>query len=237
MWTKRTVLITTGIAVALAMLGTPRPAASGDADALPQVMRNPKDGAELVLVPGGAYRAENIHLEQPVTRRIESYYLYRYLVTISQYRKFCTDTGHAAPTQPEWKDRDGLLKLFPERWFQGESFAPVSNVSWSDAQAYCRWAGVSLSTDGQWERAAWGAGGEGRASAAEDLVIPLRQWCEFNPEDRATSKLLKPPAGDDLRSIRGTYGPFDPNPHEHSSLGRGLNARGMSFRGARTVRL
>jgi hypothetical protein len=61
----------------------------------------------------------------------------------------------------------------------------------------------------------------------EDLLVPIRQWCEFNEEDR-NSPELQGRNRQGLRSIRGTYGPFDPDPHSHSALTQGRH--GQSFR-------
>lgn len=206
---------------------------------LPKSLRNPKDGAEMLLVPEGTYRAENIHLDKPVMRRLGSYYIYKYLVTVSQFRKFCGETQRTMPPQPDRGPRKGFNKLFPERWFQGDAFAPVVDVTWDDAEAYCKWAAVALPTDGQWEMAAWGAQDWRKLPRSpfgvEELIVPLRQWCEFNEEDREAASKLLPAGKASLRSIRGTYGPFDPFPDEHSSLTTGNH--GQSFRGARSVRL
>jgi formylglycine-generating enzyme required for sulfatase activity len=238
----RSGLLALGVAGAVVLFSGPGravPAVEAAAgDALPKVMRNPKDGAEMVLVPAGPYLAENIHLKEPVKRNIGTYYLYRHLVTIAQYRKFCEETERKMPAQPRWKEPSEFLNLLPRRWFEGEQFAPVSNIAWKDAAAYCRWAGVTISTDGQWEKAAWGEQGSRAARESpygvEGQVIPLRQWCEFTPDD-LESPHVKDRQRADLHSIRGTYGPFDPNPNEHSSITSGVH--GMSFRGARVVRL
>lgn len=194
---------------------------------------HPRDGAELVTIPAGEYLAANQLRASPGKGTLPAFTIYRNLVTVAQYLRFCDATDRKLPAQPEWKERDGVNSLFPERWFRGESFAPVMNVTWSDAAAYARWVGGTLTTDAQWEKAAWGTVGPERGFESpygvRDLRVVARQWCEFNADDRTSpqaQRLLKPEA--DLHSVRGAYGPFDPNPWEHSSITRGTN--GHAFR-------
>jgi sulfatase modifying factor 1 len=71
---------------------------------------------------------------------LDAYYLDAREVTNAQYAKFVSATGRRPPYH--WSGG------------QGEAELPVFNVSWDDANAYCRWAGKRLPTEAEWERAA-----------------------------------------------------------------------------------
>jgi formylglycine-generating enzyme required for sulfatase activity len=137
---------------------------------------NPKDGAAMVWVPAGTFRMGSGAREQlrdAAGRRdwramrdvvwsrlrgetedsdespsrtvyLDGYWIYQYEVTVAQYRQFCRATGRAMPEEP------------PFGWHDDH---PVVNVSWDDAAAYAAWAGASLPTEAQWEKAARGTDG------------------------------------------------------------------------------
>lgn len=75
---------------------------------------------------------------------VGGFYMYRNLVTVAMYRRFCEATGHRMPGSPDGGLRDDH---------------PVVNVSWQDASAYCDWAGVRLPRETEWEKAARGTDG------------------------------------------------------------------------------
>jgi len=107
---------------------------------------NPKDGAEMVYVPAGEFLMGDGDFEfNPLrTVTLDAFWIYKHDVTADQYRTFCHATGRKMLTaQYRWSKRDH----------------PVVNVTWEDAKTYCDWAGVSLPTEAQWEKAARGTDG------------------------------------------------------------------------------
>ena len=145
------------------------PAASAG-EQTPAAATNDRDGAPMVLIPGGRFAMgstdEEIDVqfvdtglpndwkkhardEQPRhVRSVKAFYLYKYEVTNAQYKRFIDAKQHRTP--PHWKGQ-----TYPS----GKGDHPVVEVSWDDAQAYCAWAGTRLPTEVEWEYAARGAAG------------------------------------------------------------------------------
>jgi serine/threonine-protein kinase len=69
-------------------------------------------------------------------------------VTNQQYLAFVTACGWPAP--PHWANGQPPARRLDH---------PVVNVTWYDADGFCRWAGVRLPTEQEWEKAARGAEG------------------------------------------------------------------------------
>jgi len=125
---------------------------------------NPKDGAVMVWVPAGEFlmgssdqqinvlinknrigKPEYLHSEKPQHKiYLYGFWIYKNLVTVAQYRKFCTAKELQMPEQ------------FPGQ--EAGNF-PIKAINWFDALEYSKWAGAMLPTEAQWEKAARGTDG------------------------------------------------------------------------------
>ncbi len=111
---------------------------------------NPMDQMEFVWVPGGSFVLGTNDLDQegklssahPFRNiSLSGFWISKYPVTWGQYSGYCQKQNIPLPREPG----------FPKT-----SLHPVVNVNWSQANAYAKWAHVSLPTEFQWERASRG---------------------------------------------------------------------------------
>lgn len=107
----------------------------------------------VVDVAGGEIAIGGGETKKPLERVIvKDFSIAETEVTNSQYAEFIKETKHAPP--PGWKESE-----FPK----GTENFPVTNVTWQDAAAFCKWMEkklglpVRLPTEAEWELAARGS--------------------------------------------------------------------------------
>lgn len=191
-------------------------------------------GGRMVLVPAGEFiMGDDSHNddEKPAHKvTLPDFYIDKFEVTNSQFKKFCDETGHPTPTNPWWDNS----------YFIKRPRAPVLGVSWDDAAAYAKWAGKRLPTEEEWEKAAswdataqkkrqwpWGDGpdksranyeGAGRTTdvgqfsggvspyGVEDMAGNIGEWVDSYYQPYAGNQKVVPEFGTQNRVVRGgTY--------------------------------
>jgi transcriptional regulator with XRE-family HTH domain len=106
---------------------------------------HPRTGKRMILVEAGPFLfgPHNSVVDLP------SFYLDVTPVTNADYARFVAAESYRAPDH--WPN---------SRCPTGIDDHPVVNLTHRDAEAYCRWAGVELPSEEQWEKAARGAHGQ-----------------------------------------------------------------------------
>ncbi|MFE9435828.1 formylglycine-generating enzyme family protein [Streptomyces sp. NPDC006640] len=80
--------------------------------------------------------------------RVDDFHIDTFPTTNADYARFCAATRYPAPEH--WEKGRCPRELYDH---------PVVHVTWCDARAYANWAGKSLPTAEQWEKAARGTSG------------------------------------------------------------------------------
>jgi formylglycine-generating enzyme len=98
-------------------------------------------------------------------------------VTVAAYRR-CVAAGACTEITPT--PAGEVTSRLP-----GRDEHPVSGARWEQAAAYCRWVKKRLPTEAEWERAALGPAGDGRAFPwGHDPAIPRCQQAVADTEEK-----------------------------------------------------
>lgn len=220
----------------------------GSSASLPVVWVSPNDGKEMILVPAGEFvmgtdktdpekthlkigTVKPLYLDQQPERRLhlDAFYIDRFEVTNREYDKFVRATKFSeVPTH--WKDR-----VVPA----GLEDHPVTNITWREALSFALWAGKTLPTESQWEKAARGTEGrlypwgndyqKGMANLDVDGAKDSAPVGSF-PKDVSPYGVFDM-AGNVMEWTLDWYLPYPGNTYNHSKFGGRFKVlRGNAFK-------
>ena len=142
----------------------------------PSVESGVKDG--MVRIPAGAFlRGCNADVDQtcdedekPSQEVLQDdYWIDKTEVTVADFRR-CVEAGQCeAPVDRSASGRCNWGDTLRDRH-------PVNCVNWSQADAYCRWAGKRLPSESEWEKAARGGDGRKFPWGNEPVSCDLSIW-------------------------------------------------------------
>ena len=155
------------------------------------------DGREMVEIPEGPFKmgSQNGDYDEAPEHQVylAPFYIDKYEVTQAEYDRFVRATRRGKPFVPVFDD--DISKIL-------NPALPAMGMSWSDAAAYCQWAGKRLPTEAEWEKASKGEGS--RKYPWGDTLTPKHANLEG---DEDGYKYLAPPGK--FEAGRSPYGLYD----------------------------
>jgi len=129
-----------------------------------------KAGIQLVTIPTGPFLSGQGDTAQ--IRQLPAFDIMRFPVTVAQFAAFVAETGYITLAEQEgwgmayngarWVKTSGADWRHPrgvDSDVEDKENHPVVQIAFTDAQAFCRWAGLQLPDEWQWEKAARGDDG------------------------------------------------------------------------------
>ena len=127
---------------------------------------------------------------------LDAFYIDRQLRTNNEYAACVEDGACTLPSKLSSKERDD--------YYGNPIYAryPVIFVNWLQAEAYCEWAGGSIPTEAQWEKAARGS--------SDTRAFP---WGDATPTCELSNSLIGGSGCIDDTTAVGSYSPIANSPY------------------------